>query len=66
MNQILKRQTSRSHYGSKVPAVTGVVKRWTNSTESIYYMCVLCIDQIKFTGVETVINTHVYPEYSLI
>ena len=23
-------------------------------------------DQIKFTGVETVINTHVYPEYSLI
>ena len=29
-------------------------------------MCVLCIDQIQFTGVETVINTHVYPEYTLI
>jgi hypothetical protein len=26
LNQILKRQTSRSHYGSKVPAVTITVK----------------------------------------
>jgi len=29
-------------------------------------MCVLCIDQTQFTGVGTFINTHVYPEYSLI
>ena len=30
MNQILKRQTSRSHYGSKVPAVTIAVFKHSN------------------------------------
>ena len=29
MNQILRRQTSRSHYGSKVPAVTVTVFKWS-------------------------------------
>ena len=30
MNQILRRQTSRSHYGSKVPAVTVTVFKYRN------------------------------------
>jgi hypothetical protein len=30
LNQILKRQTSRSHYGSKVPAVTITVFKYRN------------------------------------
>jgi hypothetical protein len=30
MNQILKRQTSRSHYGSKVPAVTTTEFKYRN------------------------------------
>jgi hypothetical protein len=30
LNQILRRQTSRSHYGSKVPAVTVTVFKYRN------------------------------------
>ena len=30
LNQILRRQTSRSHYGSKVPAVTITVFKYRN------------------------------------
>jgi len=30
LNQILKRQTSRSHYGSKAPAVTITVFKYRN------------------------------------
>jgi uncharacterized protein YbcV (DUF1398 family) len=33
LNQILKRQTSRSHYGSKVPAVTITVFKYRNKIE---------------------------------
>ena len=35
MNQILKRQTSRSHYGSKVPAVTITVFKYRNKIGKI-------------------------------
>jgi hypothetical protein len=30
LNQILRRQTSRSHYGSKIPAVTVTVFKYRN------------------------------------
>ena len=32
LNQILKRQTSRSHYGSKAPAVAITVSKYMNKT----------------------------------
>jgi hypothetical protein len=35
LNQILKRQTSRSHYGSKVPAVTITVFKYRNKIGKI-------------------------------
>ena len=35
MNQILRRQTSRSHYGSKVPAVTVTVFKYRNKIKFI-------------------------------
>ena len=35
MNQILKRQTSRSHYGSKVPVVTITVFKYRNKIGKI-------------------------------
>ena len=35
MNQILRRQTSRSHYGSKVPAVTVTVFKYRNKIGKI-------------------------------
>ena len=35
MNQILRRQTSRSHYGSKVPAVTITVFKYRNKIGKI-------------------------------
>jgi hypothetical protein len=35
LNQILKRQTSRSHYGSKVPAVTITVFKYRNKISKI-------------------------------
>jgi hypothetical protein len=35
LNQILRRQTSRSHYGSKVPAVTITVFKYRNKTGKI-------------------------------
>jgi hypothetical protein len=33
LNQILRRQTSRSHYGSKVPVVTVTVFKYRNKIE---------------------------------
>ena len=41
MNQILRRQTSRSHYGSKVPAVTVTVFKYRNKIGKIC-VCILC------------------------
>jgi hypothetical protein len=35
LNQILRRQTSRSHYGSKVPAVTVTVFKYRNKIGKI-------------------------------
>jgi hypothetical protein len=35
LNQILRRQTSRSHYGSKVPAVTVTVFKYRNKIGNI-------------------------------
>ena len=35
MNQILRRQTTRSHYGSKVPAVTVTVFKYRNKIGKI-------------------------------
>jgi hypothetical protein len=35
LNQILKRQTSRSHYGSKAPAVTVTVFKYRNKIGKI-------------------------------
>jgi hypothetical protein len=35
LNQILKHQTSRSHYGSKVPAVTIAVFKYRNNIDKI-------------------------------
>jgi hypothetical protein len=35
LNQILTRQTSRSHYGSKVPAVTVTVFKYRNKIGKI-------------------------------
>jgi hypothetical protein len=35
LNQILKRQTSRSHYGSKAPAVTITVFKYRNKIGKI-------------------------------
>jgi hypothetical protein len=35
LNQILRRQTSRSHYGSKVPAVTVTVKLISQQKDKI-------------------------------
>jgi hypothetical protein len=35
LNQILKRQTSRSHYGSKTPAVTITVFKYRNKIGKI-------------------------------
>jgi hypothetical protein len=35
LNQILKRQTSRSHYGSKIPAVTITVFKYRNKIGKI-------------------------------
>jgi hypothetical protein len=35
LNQILRRQTSRSHYGSKVPAVTLIVFKYRNKIGKI-------------------------------
>jgi hypothetical protein len=35
LNQILRRQTSRSHYGSKVPAVTVTVFKYRNKIDKI-------------------------------
>jgi hypothetical protein len=35
LNQILRRQTSRSHYGSKVPAVTATVFKYRNKIGKI-------------------------------
>ena len=39
LNQILKRQTSRSHYGSKVPAVTITVFKYRNKLLSFLFVC---------------------------
>ena len=36
MNQILRRQTSRSHYGSKVPAVTVTVSKYKRTPAIIF------------------------------
>jgi hypothetical protein len=41
--QILKRQTSRSHYGSKVPAVTITVFKYRNKIGKIVVKAVLYI-----------------------
>ena len=35
LNQILRRQTSRSHYGSKVPALTITVFKYGNKIGKI-------------------------------
>jgi hypothetical protein len=49
LNQILRRQTSRSHYGSKVPAVTVTVFKYRNKigkivVKAVPYMivCLVC------------------------
>jgi hypothetical protein len=41
LNQILKRQTSRFHYGSKVPAVTITVFKYRNNIGKIVVKAVL-------------------------
>jgi hypothetical protein len=45
LNQILRRQTSRSHYGSKVPAVTVTIFKYRNQIGKIvvikFNMCIL-------------------------
>jgi hypothetical protein len=47
LNQILRRQSSRSHYGSKVPAVTVTVFKYRNKIGKIVvkalYMIFICI-----------------------
>ena len=40
LNQILRRQTSRSHYGSKVPAVTVTVFKYRNKIGKIVFKAV--------------------------
>jgi hypothetical protein len=42
LNQILRRQTSRSHYGSKVPAVTVTVFKYRNKIGKIAGLSFLC------------------------
>ena len=51
MNQILRRQTSRSHYGSKVPAVTVTVFKYLNSLflhQIVFRLNLLFLHQILF------------------
>ena len=56
MNQILRRQTSRSHYGSKVPAVTVTVFKYRNKIGKLYLPLIIsyikqlifCIGQYKY------------------
>jgi hypothetical protein len=42
LNQILKRQTSRSHYGSKAPAVAITVSKYRNKTGKTAVKAVPC------------------------
>ena len=48
LNQILKRQSSRSHYGSKVPAVTITVFKYRNKMLSFLFVCFVLFSFLHF------------------